>query len=322
MSSANTTLRGIISNLGTLTRSCHDVRHCSRCGKPLTDPASWERGIGPICDGKDTAIFAKTIPADLIQASFKALMVDVNTLPAAVGEVWVAAKACLMDQTRTAIGAAHAAGESGGSKLTGEDCRLLAKVIDWMLSFVGVSGANKRALIDVVRCLGFIGLAGVLSGEASTGAASLKFENGLLTLVGSSNKAGFSRMVKIPGVRVPPRGSKKPYTAPAAQHEAFLAAAVEFWPCFEGSAENVKAEALAWLEANPVKQAVAPVASYAIRGAGPFRFTLSFQWDKAKSPAIVEKLKSVPSRERSYDPATRSWSFDKRHLPFVQGLFA
>lgn len=44
-------------------------RHCSRCGRELEDPASEERGVGPICAAKDTVLFARAIPANYAGAT-------------------------------------------------------------------------------------------------------------------------------------------------------------------------------------------------------------------------------------------------------------
>ena len=71
MKNNTTQLNNLIQSLGGFARSCNDVRHCSRCGLPLTDCASIERGQGPICTHKDTSVFAKTIPANFPVATMR-----------------------------------------------------------------------------------------------------------------------------------------------------------------------------------------------------------------------------------------------------------
>jgi hypothetical protein len=101
---------------------------------------------------------------------------------------------------------------------------------------------TRTNLVNVVRYLGYVGLAGVLSQEASTSKASLWFDEqtGRVCLQGKSCKAGFWAMKKnIPGVRIPPRGSTEfPYSAPAQHAEHFLQIVQEFWPLYEIKASN------------------------------------------------------------------------------------
>jgi hypothetical protein len=306
-STATSKLNKVLSGLGKLTSSCNDVRHCSRCNLPLKDSASWERGIGPICAKKDTRLFAKTIPANFAMATIYTLNVEAHMLPQTIQPVWTALTEVLLEKVeRASRGTAM-----NQFLISGEDCSLVAKVIDFMLSFP-IDPTPKRDLIQVVKHLGFVGLAGVLSGESSTGAAELKFENGKLFLIGSSNKAGFNAMRVIPGIVVPRRRGGGPYEAPAAQHEKFIGAVMEFWPCFDGKVDEITEQCKEWIVANPVKVAQQvsnpgmPEAKIAYRSATN-EIVVSFQWIKEITPRIVEEIKTIPYKQRSYDPATKSW---------------
>jgi hypothetical protein len=312
----------LVASLGGITRSCNDVRHCSRCNQPLTDPASWERGIGPICAKKDTHLFAKTIPANFTLATAHAIGVKIDMLPAAVRPVWTALHDFLFEKSESAMNAAANAGNFT-FHFSGEDCRQIAKVIDFMLSFA-MDRDNKHHLIQIVKHLGFIGLAGVLSGQSSTGEAELKFENGKLFLTGSSNKAGFNAMRVIHGIVVPRKRAGGAYEAPAAQYEKFIAACMEFWPCFDGKVDEIVEQCKAWIAANPVAVAAQkqltgkPVAHIINRSTD---FTLKFDWNKAVTRRLVDEIKNIPAKERSYDAASKLWAINKQHRDSIVKLF-
>lgn len=316
-------LNKLIASLGGITRSCNDVRHCSRCNQPLTDPASWERGIGPVCARKDTHLFAKTIAANFPIATARAMAVNADNLPVALQPVWSALYDVLFEKSEAAI-ANSSESNAFVFQFSGEDCRQIAKVIDFMLSFA-IERNNKNHLINIVKNLGFIGLAGVLSGESSTGTAELKFDNGKLFLTGSSNKAGFNAMRVIPGIVVPRRISGGAYEAPAAQYEKFIAATMEFWPCFDGKVDEIVEQCKAWIVANPVKVAEQknlmgkPVANIVNRSTD---FTIGFAWDKNVSRRLVDEIKTIPYKERSYDANSKLWAINNIHKEKIVNLFS
>ena len=239
----------LVASLGGLSRSHNEKRKCSRCGLGLEDPASFERGQGPVCAKKDTHLFAKTIPANFPMATMNAMSVNVELLAETVRPVWRSVIELLTFKSSRALAAANL--DTLVFHASGEDCRLIVKVIDWMLSFE-TRGDQKNLLIQTVKNLGYPGLAGVLAGQSSTGEAVLAFDDvkGVLTLKGSSNKAGFLAMRKIPGIVVPRYRSQGVYEAPASQHEKFIAAVMEFWPCFSGEVEAITAKANAWCAAH------------------------------------------------------------------------
>lgn len=315
-------LNKLIASLGGITRSCNDVRHCSRCNQPLTDPASWERGIGPICAKKDTHLFAKTIPANFALATANAIGINVDMLPVAVRPVWSMLYEILFEKSESAMNATKDAG-AFTFQFSGEDCRQIAKVIDFMLSF-SMERNSKHRLIQIVKHLGFVGLAGVLAGESSTGNAELKFENGKLFLTGSSNRAGFDVMRKIPGIVVPRKRGGGAYEAPAAQYEQFIAATMEFWPCFDGKVDEIVEQCKAWIVANPVKVAEQkkltgkPVANIVNRSTD---FTIGFAWDKKVTRRLVDEIKTIPAKERSYDANSKLWAINNTHKEKIVTLF-
>ena len=320
--SVSAKLAAILSGLGTLTRSCNDVRHCSRCNLPLKDAGSWERGIGPICAKKDTHLFAKTIPANFAMATLHTLNVQESMLPEAIRPVWSALTGVLLEKMERAT-----QGTSASQFLiTGEDCRIVSKVIDFMLSFP-IASAPKRDLIEVVKHLGFLGLAGVLSGKSSTGVSELKFENGALTLKGSANKAGFVAMRRIPGIKVPLRRGSGHYQVSATQHVLFIAAVMEYWPCFDGEVSKITEQCVSWLAANPV--VIVPVVPVSTLPKATLTnrtvagdFVVRFDWVVSFSPTLVAGIKALPAKDRKYDPSTKSWTIKLPHRAQVDSLLS
>lgn len=321
-SGSSSHIDNLVKNLGGFMRSCNDVRHCSRCKHPLKDAASWERGIGPLCARKDTHLFAKTIPANFALATMHAMGVKTDMLPASLQPVWSALYDLLFEKSEAAMSASTNAG-TFTFHFSGEDCRQIAKVIDFMLSF-SMDRDNKHHLIQIVKNLGFVGLAGVLAGQSSTGDAELKFENGKLYLTGSSNRAGFDVMRKIPGIVVPRKRGGGAYQAPAAQWEKFIAATMEFWPCFDGKVDEIVEQCKAWIAANPVAVAAQkqltgkPVANIINRSKD---FTLGFAWDKTVTRRLVDEIKTIPYKERSFDMVSKLWTIQNQHKAKIVELF-
>lgn len=309
MKNATTSFQDILNMFPSITRSCNDVRHCSRCFAALTDPASWERGIGPICAKKDTALFARTVPANFSAATLYGMSVVPDGLPLAIQPIWAATLELLMQKNEKLQEKNE--GDSG-FYLAGEDYRPIVKIVDFMLSFVGISTQNKTCLIQVVKSLGYPGLAGVLAGKSSTGEATLKFENGLISLTGSKNKAGWNAMRKIPGV-VFPKLSGRTFTCPAKSHKAFVEVVMEFWPCFEGDVNSISQKCEEWIGNNPQQSATSQIS--AARDAAklvcwPTVITLVFPWIADKTPRLVDALKkNIQASNRSYVPSTRTWVF-------------
>lgn len=322
MNTTNTTfgLNTIIAGFGKITRSCNDVRHCSRCNQPLTDPASWERGIGPICAKKDTHLFAKTIPANYAMASIHLLNVNVEVLPSDLRPVWNSLTWLVLEKMQ----AASKGTADNQYLITGEDCRLIVKVIDFMLSF-NIAPQPKRDMIQVVKHLGYLGLAGVLSGESSTGEAELKFESGKLSLTGSSNKAGFNAMRTIPGIIIPRRRGGGAYEASAIHYKKFIAAVMEFWPCFDGKIEEISSQCEEWIATNSVRGVEQsrlngkPTATITNRSSD---FTLGFVWDNSVSRRLVDELKTIPYNERSFNVISKIWTFQSQHKEKIIELFS
>lgn len=299
-------------------------RYCSRCRLPLTDVASRECGVGPVCRQKDTHLYAKTIPANYAVA--QALVMGIP----ADGEGWLHAQA---QETWTAFykafnrlaSAACQSTDGDTFSVQGQDLRKVITQLDFMCSWSHPNRKTRDILITVVDKLGYVGLAGVLSGTASTSKSRLWFENGRVHMTGLNNRSGWTAMGQIPGIVRPSRFRKDPYSAPAAQAEAFVNVVRRFWPLYEGSAPELLLEAAQWVASCPAAAQAAQASTEAVsRFTASIRsedFTVSFPWVRgANMNALIARFKSIPAGERSYNPQTRKWAFRSAHLETVLNI--
>lgn len=295
-------------------------RSCSRCGKELTDPASRECGVGPVCRGKDNHLYAKTITANVPGASALILGTHADEFPAELQDRWLTVRehfVSVMSELE------YASEQPGEFNATGADFRETVRHLDYCLSY-RLHYELRNKVIEIVRYLGYVGLAGVLSGESSKSKAQVWFEKGRIFLSGTGCTPGFHKMRKIPGIKTPRyRGDKNPYSAPASQAGTFLSIVREHWPLYEGSIELLEDEASDWLKANPTVAATPSqnpdaVAAIQLRSED---FVLSFKWLKgADVKGMINKLKTIPSKERAYNPSTKNWMFRKQHLDQVKAI--
>lgn len=215
-------------------------RHCFRCDLPLTDAASLNEGIGPICRKLDNAILARLIPSDM--DAVLSAYTKVNPLELAEGtlDTFMALEAAFRDPT------------AGGR----DDWRKEVKRIEWMLSH-GQTYGNIEALKAIVLALGYVGLVALWSGEAATGLASIFGQDGRLFVQGPQNKSARWALKKISGCTFHPSFSgvvaKACWSVPAAGVREFRLAIITHYPNFVGLHEacevakeyNVEQEALA-----------------------------------------------------------------------------
>lgn len=296
-------------------------RKCSRCGLPLEDPASREMGVGPICRGKTNDLYAKTIEANIPMASALVFGINIDTLPVETRERW--AKLC-ESFTKKMVKLQKGNDDSFKMKLEGADFRDEVTTLDWMLSYrVGME--NKDMLIKIVENLGYMGLAGVLSGDASTSEAKVWFDSsvGRLFLEGKANKSGFMAMRKIPGIATPKfRGDKTPYSCSASNSKVFLDIVKRCWPLYEGNAEEIHSSCQEWADRNPqdVLKAVEDKMNTATVKIRSRDIVVSFPWNADfEMREMIARLKTiVPANKRVYDPAAKVWNCEKSQLEKVE----
>lgn len=275
-------------------------RACCRCWKDLTDAASMEVGVGPICRKLDNAILARKIPSNVQAAQVAAGRVVDAELPEPVRPTFGQVMADLMDFSTV-------------------DWRKTVKRVEWILSW-GMSPTMRKALIEIVRSLGYIGLAALLSGEAATGATTVTFENGRLYLRGPRNKAGRYEIKKIPGWKFAEgaNGVKASWSVPAAAYEKFATIAITYWPNLSGLDEAVEAAKAAPVAATQVTEAKPVKASPSVSITAPVN-----GWMKVASPFnadFVIAIKKLPYKSRKWNVVEKVWEVEAKFLADVQTM--
>jgi hypothetical protein len=203
-------------------------RHCFRCALPLTDAASLNEGIGPVCRKLDNALLARLIPSDMAKVLEAYASVDVLELTPETMETF--------QNLEAALRASDAASR--------EDWRIEVKRIEWILSH-NQTRANIKALCGVVLGLGYVGLVALWMGEAATGLASVfPMAEGRLGVSGPQNKAARYAFKKIHGYQFHPVGptvSKACWSFPADKYREFRLAIITHYPHFEFLQETIEA---------------------------------------------------------------------------------
>ena len=237
-------------------------RHCFRCALPLTDAASLNEGIGPICRKLDNALLARLIPSDMAKVLAAYASVDVLELTPETMETF--------QNLEAALRASDAASR--------EDWRIEVKRIEWILSH-NQNRHNIKALCGIVLGLGYVGLVALWMGEAATGLASVfPMAEGRLGVSGPQNKAARHAFKSIHGYQFHPVGpgiSKACWSFPANKFREFRLAIITHYPHFEGLIEAVEAAEsytnalIAAFESQQAKQAEVDALLLATLGPAP-----------------------------------------------------
>jgi hypothetical protein len=237
-------------------------RHCFRCALPLTDAASLDVGVGPICRKLDNALLARLIPSDLQAALTAYSSVDVLELTPETMETFQSLEASLRDPT---------AAET-------QDWRKSVKQVEWILSH-NQNRQNIKALCGIVLGLGYVGLVALWMGEAATGLASVfPMAEGRLGVSGPQNKAARQAFKRIYGYTFHPVSSsvsKACWSFPADKYREFRLAIITHYPHFEGlieaceAAEAYTTAVLAAFESQQAEQVKTDEAKLAAIGPAP-----------------------------------------------------
>lgn len=222
----------------------------------------------------------------------------------------------------------HACASTSALETHGVDLRDLARVIAWILSHK-VERKTKITLVNFVKHLGYVGYAAVLAGDASTGPATLKFNEatGNVELTGSQCKAGMRELrLNVPSVSFPKHHSPA-FTASAVDAVRFCELAIEYWPMVSGDTKEIQEKAARWVETHPMIEppAAKPVVTGTVMQKTPpglvatpeavfhktkDSFSLHLDWTN-EVYGVVAKIKNlVPRKQREYIPSTAQWKID------------
>lgn len=277
------------------------TRSCALCQKPLTDAASIEAGVGPICRSRSNEALARTFPARWREA-FRMMQIGrekgllVCALPQVQPTLTALADAVLMDP---------AAGDRS-------DWRVVIKQAEWILSHDHIGGRLRCLLHDLAELLGYTATAALWRGEVVIGKATLRLEQGQLVLRSPRPNPEVRERLHACGWRFD--RTKTAWARRVATPEDLLASEQLLKTHFLSlDADDALAQALSHLQhAQP--RTPAPAALWEQRGD---RIALKTPYNKA----FVDALKAaVPARERVWVAASREWLVSQNFSEAVQQL--
>lgn len=279
-------------------------RSCCRCRKDLTDAASMEAGIGPICRKQDNALLANSIPANPPEALHAALMIDGASLEP------------------TSLPTFQKVIDTLATNIAGTDWRKTIKQVEWVLSFESNRKVALDACSNIARSLGYLGLAALWNGEASTGQATVWFANGIIYVDGPRNGAARFALKKIGAkfsgaVSTPTNGARPAWGVTPDKADAFVTIVQTHYPMHIGLADAITA----------AKSAPPPVttpATPAIGGNVKYRIEQNGKTLSVFTPYnadFIAALKlAVPYAYRAWDAPAKCWKVDTQYLNTVADL--
>lgn len=281
------------------------VRNCSYCGLGLTDAASKNYGIGPICRKMQNHVLAALIPADVFMARFLLAQLD---------------KEGLSEKPLSTVEAL----EKDLQKTDNKDWRKACSRVEFLLSFP-LPNAKREVLINVVEALGYLSLASLLKGHAAKGEALITFENGRLFVKGPRNKAGNTTLKAIPGRKY--HGADKRWSVPAEAVEAFKMAIWKHWPknsgltdALEGATSHLASKAEV-AEAQVVVTEVAEPKVIVTKSGTVYK--ISSPYCKAFFLELKAEVEQASCwQDRRWNKAEKVWEVDEAHKALVEALVA
>ena len=282
-------------------------RNCSRCGKELTDAASMDCGVGPICRKMDNALLARLIPSDV---------------PAARAALYSVA----MDRSQDLLSPTFTQVEFDLAVEGCDDWRTTVKRIEWILSH-DLSTEDRQAYHAVVSALGYVALVAMWNGEAASGKATVRFENGRLYLKGPNNKAGRTAIKSLKGRKF--HGETTEWSVPVldtASLAAFCQVVAKHWPSTNDTSKGCNvaapyAEAAEYL----VGQTPAAKVAKAVWEIGTADgWNGKDMWVATPYNAnFVSAIKvEIPWKCREWDGAAKVWRFAPQYASAVQDICA
>ena len=303
-------------------------RNCTRCGRSLDDAASQEAGTGPICRKLDNALLAKSFDSDVEAARKEWERAKTRFDHAALYSI-----VSHNDAVKQRIAAVEQELMSIGH---GPDWRVVVKSIEWLLSHMEFNAA-RPFLTSLVRALGYIGLAALWDGDASTGTATVFFgtfvynAQPMLFLSGPRNKAVKSALRAVGGRQYAPTNIKDctlkvlVWGIPAAQYARFEHIVRSYYPCHTGLPDAIS-KAQQAVAVQP--QTPAGVVDMARRSVKECRIeahtengSLGYRIFTPFNSHFIEALKNnVPHSMRRWNPTIKCWEVQANYLNVARGL--
>lgn len=277
-------------------------RACAVCGKELTDAVSINEGIGPWCRHKANEVLAKEIPADL-DAAAEVVAKITQVLPS------------VHETARPTLALALAEINAGLTLDWRETVKRLAWVASWK-----PTDAVKALVVELVAALGYIGFAGLLTQEASTGEARAFLHEGRVHLEGPRNKAGATAIkANVKGYKFHAAGSipgvdKATWSAPVASFEAFSKTTQTYWPLITGLAAVAEQIALLGDVVETTPEAPKAVVTFEDGKVGWFVLRSPKNWN------FVNALKCLHYKDRAWNPTLTAWEVRTIHAKHVATL--
>lgn len=207
---------------------------------------------------------------------------------------------------------------------------MIIQAVDTVLSFRRLDREFKGVLIRLVKELGYVGVAGVMAGNGSTGPSRLSFNriSGILELTGSRNKPGIAAIREAcPKVKV---ATYPAFMCRVSGHDGLkmIDVALEYWPMLEETnVSDLVVQINEWVSANqqqPAMMATNTSPSHTIPAsganglpyvvlreivAGKVGVTIkNFNWKNPSCSGIVYKIKAdIGPKQRSYDSVNSEW---------------
>jgi hypothetical protein len=179
-----------MSALQTATLNTNIInRPCTRCELTLTDPASVEAGIGPICRGFANQILAKEVPSAWSDTDlFNFMMLTPESFPSE--------DAARFSAVFTKICKSRGMNQGEGQAVKGDDLRDVARELVYLAS-VAPTNAIYETIIGAIRGIGYKQYAAFVSGDSASGEATVTLEEGNVFLSAVRNSLGQNALYKI-----------------------------------------------------------------------------------------------------------------------------
>jgi len=331
--------------------------YCARCGQDLTDAASRECGVGPVCRNLDNAILATYIPANVSEAR----------------DAWAAASKELGNELATTEAGPTAATvyaalfDADAPSVI--DWRVTIKRIEFLVSRCGGRCARgARALAPVAAALGYVGLASIWLDQAAKGKALIwaqlgrtsewngkryADEGAYLFVSGPRNAAANAAIKRITDRRFhsgdahvahkrDPKSTRDPaaWSVPAKHFDAFLAVVQAHYPNHEFRASSGFADAADWdafrIEARKVYRMANPRKARGLTDTPaptptPVKAAPTCRIEDAtdnvlvftpRNDGFVGELKRLPYRCRKWSPGYGCWIVSTTFRASVEALIA